>query len=170
MTEIIQRLRAVTLLANNDVGPEPVQSAFVVKIDPAAPGVPGLGSEIKLRRSVGGVLQVAPGAAGCVIHPRRGLREIVARLLRSQQAAARGEHGAEIIGQSFVYPEQIVLHRLFVIRRGEVSRATIFSIPRMNIFVRQQAGFQFAGGFVYQSALAYTAVIGFVVLQPKCAT
>ena len=34
MTEIIQRLRAVTLLANNDVGPEPVQSAFVVKISP----------------------------------------------------------------------------------------------------------------------------------------
>ena len=37
----------------------------------------------------------------------------------------------------------------------------------MNILVRQQAGFQFAGGFVYQSALAYTAVVGFVVLQTE---
>ena len=62
--EIVDGLRAFGLLADDDVGPEPVQRVFVIEIGAAAPRFPGSRSEIKLRRGVGGVLQVAPFAAG----------------------------------------------------------------------------------------------------------
>ena len=58
---------AMALLADDDIGPEPVQRVFFVEIRSAPPRVPGLGSEVKLWRGIGGVLQVAPLAARKVI-------------------------------------------------------------------------------------------------------
>src|SRR5579863_9593899 len=60
VAEIVDRFRALALLADDDIDPKPVERVFIVEIGAAAPGVPGLRSEIKLRSGVGGVLQVAP--------------------------------------------------------------------------------------------------------------
>ena len=80
VAEIVDRLCALGLLADDDVDPEPVQSVFVVEIGAAAPGFPGSRREIKLRGGVGGVLQVAPFAAGSVIESGGGDRQVVAIL------------------------------------------------------------------------------------------
>ena len=133
-------LRAFGLLADDDVDPEPVQRVFVVEIGAAAPGFPGAGREIKFGGGVGGVLQVAPFAAGNVIEGGGGEGEIVAILLGGEQAAARGEHEAEIVGEAFVDPEQIVLHGLLVVGRGEVGGAAEFSVPGVDVFVGQKSG------------------------------
>ena len=129
--------------------------------------MPGLRSEIKFRGGVGGVLQVAPGAAGSVIKSGGGHGKVFARLVGSEQPAAGGQHGAEIIREAFVNPQQIVLHGLLIVRSGEIGGAAVFSVPRMHVLVRKQAGFHFASGFIDQSALVDPAVIGFVMLEAE---
>ena len=57
----------MALLADDDIGPEPVQRVFFVEIRSAPPRVPRLRGKIKLRGRVRGVLQVAPLAARKVI-------------------------------------------------------------------------------------------------------
>ena len=96
-----------------------------------------------------------------------GEGEVVAVLIGGKQAAARGEHEAEIVGQAFVDPEQIVLHGLLVVGRGEVGGAAEFSVPGVDILVRQQAGRKFAGSIVDQGALIDAAVVGFVMLETE---
>src|ERR1051326_1032203 len=64
VAEIVDRLLAFALLADDYVDPEPVQRVFAVEVGAATPGIPRLGREIELRGRVGGVLQVAPLAAG----------------------------------------------------------------------------------------------------------
>src|SRR5215467_6610799 len=140
VAEIVDRFLALALLTNNDIDPQPVERAFIVEIGTTAPRVPLLRREIKLGSGVGGVLQVAPGSARNAIERGCGEREVVAILVGGKQAAARCEHPAEIIGQSFIDPEQISLHGLLIVGRGEVSGTTELSIPGMDIFVRQQSG------------------------------
>ena len=81
MAEIVNRLRAFGLLADDDIDPQPIERVFVIEIGAAAPRGPGLRREIKLRRRVGGVLQITPGAAGEMIELRRGDGEIVTILI-----------------------------------------------------------------------------------------
>src|ERR1700688_4140363 len=72
MAEIVDGFLAFALLADDDVAPKPVQRVFIVEIGSAAPGVPCLRREIKFRSSVGGVLQVAPGAARSMVQVSGG--------------------------------------------------------------------------------------------------
>src|SRR5205807_10590796 len=65
--EIVQRFLACALLADDDLGPQPVQQIFFVEIYTTPPGVPSLRREIELWSGIGGVLQVAPGAAGSMV-------------------------------------------------------------------------------------------------------
>ena len=122
-----------------------------VEVGAAAPGVPSFRERNKVGGGVGGVLQVAPLAAGKVIESGGGEGEIVAILVGGEQSAAGGEHEAEIVRQAFVDPEQVVLHGLLVVGRGEVGGAAVLSVPRVNVLVGQQAGRQFAGGVVDQA-------------------
>ena len=161
------RLRAFGLLADDDVDPEPVQRVFVVEIGAAAPRLPGARRKIKLRSGVGGVLQVAPFAAGKVIEGGGGEGEVVAILIGGEQAAAGGEHEAEIIRQAFVDPEEIVLHGLLVVGRGQVGGTAEFSVPRVDVFVGKEAGGKFASGVVDHAALVDAAVVGLVMLQAE---
>src|SRR5579872_1894680 len=95
MAEIVNALRAFALLADDDIHPQPVERILIVKIDASPPGVPGLRSEIKFRRGIGGILQIAPGAAGGMVERSRRQRQVIPRLFGSEQAAARGQHRAE---------------------------------------------------------------------------
>src|ERR1035438_800978 len=67
LAKIIQRFLAHALLADNDIGPQPVQKVFIVEVDATPPGLPGMRGEIKLRSRVGRILQIAPRAPGSVV-------------------------------------------------------------------------------------------------------
>ena len=69
--------------------------------------------------------------------------------------------------KAFVDPEQIVLHGLLVIGRGEAHRSPIFAIPRMHILVRQQPREFDAKRFINQTALPCAIVAGFAVLETE---
>ena len=110
MAEIVNRLLALALLTNNHVHPQPVQGVFAIEVCTASPGVPRLGSEIKLRRGVGSVLQIAPLPPGKVIELCGGDGEIVAILFGGEQPAAGCKHKSQVVGQSLINPQEIVLH------------------------------------------------------------
>ena len=129
--------------------------------------MPSFWGEIKLGRGVGGVLQVAPFAARKMIESGGSQGEIFAVLVGGEQSAAGGEYEAQIFGQSLVDPEQIVLHDLLVVGRGEVGGAAVLSVPRVHILVGQQASRFFAGRVVDQRALVDAAIVGFVVLEAE---
>ncbi len=84
VAEIVQRFLAFALLADDDVGPQPIQEIFFVEIYTTPPGVPGLRREIKLRSGIGRILQVAPGAAGSMVERSGSQGQIVAHLLGRQ--------------------------------------------------------------------------------------
>jgi hypothetical protein len=96
-----------------------------------------------------------------------GQSQVIARLLGCEQAAASGQHRAQVIRQSLVDPEQIVLHRLLIVGSGEVRGTPVFSVPRMNVLVGEQAGVQLARGFVHKPSLVDAAVVGLMVLQTE---
>src|ERR1700693_1437736 len=105
MAEIIDGFFSLALLADGYIHPQPVQRVFIVEIDTAPPGMPGLWRKIKLRSGAGCVLQVSPRAPRSVIERGRGDRQGVTLLLGSVPAAAGGQHGAEIIRKTFIHPE-----------------------------------------------------------------
>src|SRR5271170_351332 len=72
MAKVVEGFRALALLAEDDVDPQPIQSVFVVEVGAATPGFPGMRREIKLRSIIRGVLQVAPGSARSVIESGGG--------------------------------------------------------------------------------------------------
>src|SRR5579859_28836 len=129
MAEIVDRLLAFALLADDYVDPEPVQRIFAVEVGAAAPGIPRLGREIELRRRIRGVLQIAPLAAWQVIELGGGYGQVVTILPGGKQAAARGEHEPEIVGEALVDPEQVILHGGLVFGCREVVGAPEFSVP-----------------------------------------
>src|SRR5712672_2988042 len=97
MTEVVNGLLVLALLPDDDVDPEPVERVFVIKIRSAPPGMPGIRRKIKLGSRVGRVLQVAPGTPGSVVERGGGYRQIIALLVRCEQAAAGGQHSAQVI-------------------------------------------------------------------------
>ena len=88
-------------------------------------------------------------------------------LVGSPQAAARREHRAEIVGQSFVAPQQVGLHRLLEVGCRQVRGTAIFAIPRMHKLVRQQPAERHAGAGPEKGVLRQAAVVGLVMLEPK---
>src|SRR5579863_4343797 len=96
-----------------------------------------------------------------------GVGQILAVERGGEQAAASGEHEAEIIGETFVNPQQVVLHGLLVVGGGEAGWAAILSVPGVRVFVRQQAGGKFARSVVDEGAFIHAAVVGFVMLEAE---
>src|SRR5205807_963770 len=96
LAEVVERLLALALLADDHIRPQPVERVFIVKIDAAPPGMPCPLRKIKLRSRIGCVLQVAPFTPRKVIEGCRSHCQRVPLLLGSTQSAARGEHRAQI--------------------------------------------------------------------------
>src|ERR1700722_1413575 len=157
MSEIVDCFLSVAFAIDDGGDFEPDQVAFVVvvaatlPIQPASPG-----SEL----SNGGVEKRAPSPAWAARTKsgRDGGKDIVI-LLRSPQAAAGSEHGAEIIREAFIHPEQIGLHGNFVIGSGQVSGTPDFSSPGGHEFVSEQASDGKGAGGLQHNALGQAAII-----------
>src|SRR6267143_553793 len=165
--KIIKRFLAFALLSNDRVHPKPVQIVFVIEVHTTPPRTPGSRRGIKLRCGSGCVLKFAPVPAGHVVQLSRGNGQIIPRLVGRQQTAAGGQHLAQVLCKTFVDPEQIVLHRLLVVRCGEVRRTSILSIPRMYVLMGKQTGRQLSRILVHQSPFVDAAVVRLVVFEAK---
>src|SRR4029077_5206088 len=128
---------------------------------------PGLGREIELWSGVGGVLEVAPGSSGKVVEVGSHDGEVFAVLIRGPETAAGGQDGTDVFGQALVNPQQVCLHGLLVVRRGEADGTTIFAIRGVREFMGQQAGVELALGFVDEATLGGAAVVGFMVFESE---
>jgi len=127
--KIIKRFFAFAVLSNDHVHPKPVQIVFVIEVHTTPPGTPGSRREIQLRRGVGCVLKIAPGPSWHVVQLSRGNGQIIPRLVGASANAAGGQHPRQVLRKTFVDPEQIVLHRLLVVRCGELRRTSVLSVP-----------------------------------------
>src|SRR5262250_155191 len=117
------------LLMNDRCDFEPEKISFFVIVSPAAPVQPA-SAEANARDSHSRVQQRAPRAAWTPHAKGSGdAGKVRPILLRGPQPAPRSQEWAHKIGESFVVPQQIVLHRRFVIGRGQISRAAKLPAP-----------------------------------------
>ncbi len=167
--EIVERVPAIAFAADDGVRLQPDEHALGIVIEAAAERSPLARSVAERLDGDGGVGERTPFASGFVVEAGGGVGEAVAELLGSPQAAARGEHVAEITGQTFVNPQQFALHRLLVIRRGKARGAAVLAVPRVDEFVRQQAGGELAKIGIDKRAQRHAIVAGLVVLEAAAA-
>ncbi len=116
---------------------------------------------------IGCVLKIAPDPAWHVVQLSRGDGQMIPRLVGRQQTAAGGQHLAQVLRKTLVDPEQIVLHRLLVVRCGEVRRTSIFSVPRMYVLMGKETCRQLSRVLVHQSPFVDAAVVRLVVFEAK---
>src|SRR5271170_911929 len=162
--EIVERFLAAGLFADDGVGFEPDERAFVIVIDAAAPRRTFGRSAVQDLRGNGGVLQVAPGAAGAIVQRGGGGGERLPKQIERRDSGASGENQSVILRQALVNPEKIALHWRLVIGRGETNWAAIFAVPGMREFVRKQVG-GFKGGRIGEEIFFGAIVAGFVMLH-----
>src|SRR5580698_11308037 len=118
---------------------EPHQVAFVVVIDGATPVGPAVRAVAKTSNGGGGVEERTTGAAGAAgAEHGCGVGEEFVILRGRDEAAARGEKRADKIGETFISPEQFILHRVLEVGCGNVGGAAEFSVPGMGKLVRQE--------------------------------
>ena len=115
-------------------------------------------------RSIG---QGTPFPACTVIESRGVQRQKFTTLPGRNEAAAGGQHPTEIFGQSFVYPQQIALHRLLIIRCRQTLRPAVLTVPRMDKFVRKQGGTDHLGRRIGEEGQARLDIAGLVMLQAE---
>ena len=156
--KIVERLFVVGHLADQGVGVEPKQLAFLVIILPAPPIRPGGIAAAQDAGGDGGVLSGTPLAAGLVIEVGGRLREPVAILRLRLQAGARSQHIAEILRHAFVDPQQRSLLRSVQIRLIKAIGAAILAVPGVRKLVRKQIGFAQLVGIVGKSLFADAVV------------
>ena len=123
------------------------------------PGFPLLRRCLHGGHAVGSILQIAPNASWAMVEVGGNQRQHIAKLVRCSHRAARAQEVSEIRSQSFVHPQQVTLHGLFVVRRSQIGRTAIFPIPRMHVFMRQQPGCQQSQFRIHKRALRAAAVV-----------
>ena len=136
--EIVNGFFAVGHLADCGVDIEPDEFAFVVVVHAEPPVIPSAARGVEDLRGGCGVLNIAPGAARAVVVLSRDGGESLLVLVGGPDAAACGEHVAEVLGQPFVHPEEIALHRLLIVAGCEASGTAIFAVPTVRELMRQQ--------------------------------
>ncbi len=166
--EVVEALLAVGLPSDRAVDLEPQQFALVVVVGGTPPVVIGAAGRVQNLRGGGGVLQIAPHAPGArvvVLRPHRG--EAIAIDGGIPYAGACGEHVAQVLRQALIDPQQIALHRLLIVLRGQPSRATVLAVPRVRELVRQQKAGGDEGIVIDKSTFPYTVVRALMVLQTE---
>src|SRR5215470_9940098 len=127
--EIIQRFLAVGLATDRGIHVQPDEKAFRIVVGGAAPGGPfRLRSKENLNGS-GGVLKRSPDASGAMVEHRSGVGSVFTPLLGRAQAGSGREDVSQIIGETFVDPQQIAFHWLLVVGRCQSRGAAIFAVP-----------------------------------------
>ena len=161
--EVVERFLAFGLLADERVGVEPDEFAFVVEVDAAAAVAPLVAGLVELRGHVGGVLKWSPGAAATDGEAGGDEGEVFAVIFRRPEAGAGGHHAAVVFGQAFVDPEQVVLHGLLVVGRKQVSGATMLAVPGVEVFVSEEAG-EVSEDVVVDQCPFVSAVVGALMM------
>ncbi len=82
-------------------------------------------------------------------------------------AAAGGEHVAEVLGQALVDPEQVALHGLLVVGRGQASGTAVLAVPGVGELVRKQEAVGDEGVVVGEGLFGDAVVGGLVVLEAE---
>ena len=141
-------------------------SAVVVGV--AAPVIERAAGVVEDLRSGGGVLKIAPGAAGAgVVEVGGDSGEAVAVDLRAPDAGAGGEDVAEVVGEAFIDPEEIALHGLLIVGRGEAGGATILAVPGVGELVGKEVALFRERAFVDEGLLRDAVVGGLVMLEAE---
>ncbi len=156
------------LLADGLVDLEPEEVAFAVVVDVATPVIEGAAGVVEDLRGGGGVLEIAPGAAGAsVVEVGGDGGEAVAEDLGAPDAGAGGEDVAEVVGEALIDPEEVALHGLLVVGRGEAGGAAILAVPGVGELVGEEVAFFGEGAFVDEGLLGDAVVGGLVVLEAE---
>ena len=165
--EVVEGFRALAQGPDGNVGIEPDEGAFGVVVDAAAQvGVVGAGAVEDLRGD-GGVFEGTPGAAGFAVEFGGFGGQFVEEVGGGAQAAAGGEDFAQILGETFVDPEQIALHGLVVVGGGESGGAAVFAVPGVHELMRQKAGGDAAVVGIDQGFFVGAVVARFVVFEAE---
>ena len=110
-------------------------------------------------------MQRSPSAASAGGEAGGDEGEVVAIVFGLPEAGAGGHHVAVVFGETFVDPEQVVLHRFLVVGREETGGAAMFAVPGMEVFVREQACEGFEGVVVDQCPLVGAVVGALMMLE-----
>jgi len=170
VAEVIDGFLAVGGVVNDGGDFEPEEVAFVVVVGAAVPVEPAAAAAASAADGLaaGGVKKRTPGAAGTAGAERSGdAGEKFAILLGGPEAAARGEHGAEVVGEAFIAPEEIGLHRLFEVGSGEVGGAAELAVPGVDELMREQAADGEGAAGREEDALGEAAVVRLVMLEAE---
>src|SRR5262249_32103691 len=85
-----------------------------------------------------------------------------------KRSVARGENGAQIIGESFVDPEKLSTHWLVEVSRGEARRPAVLSVPGMHHLVLEKPDEEaLTLVLVDERPFGDAVVAGFMVLEPE---
>src|ERR1700733_1876525 len=127
--EVIEGLLIVGHLADESIGIEPEEFAFIVVVLPTLPVGP---RRIAIPENAGGnrsIFSGTPFTAGCVVETRGRPSQDVTVLQLRPESGARGEDVAEILRHAFVNPEQGALLRCGEIPLVQANRAAILAVP-----------------------------------------
>src|SRR5262249_26250768 len=138
-TEIVERLRALALLPDNGVDFQPDKGTLRVIVHAAAQVAVVAARLVQHLRGDGGTFERTPGASELVVEIGGRIGERFPIVFGAPQTAARCKDLAQVIGQAFVHPEQVALHRRVVaavLSTGkQASRTPVLAIPRMRKLV-----------------------------------
>src|SRR6201999_2996 len=87
------------------------------------------------------VRQGAPFPAFAYLGPGGSIGPRIASVGRGGETRARAQDSADVLRQALVHPQQLATLRGGVVAGGKTDRATVFAIPGMRIFMRQQRGY-----------------------------
>ena len=128
-------------LADEGVGVEPEEFAFLVVVLAALPIGPGRVAAAQDAGGDGGVFGRTPLAAGLGVQVGGGEGEKIAVLRLRLEAGAGGEDVAEVLGHALVDPEEGAFLHLVEVSLVEVEGATIFAVPGVGELVGEQVSF-----------------------------
>src|SRR5215467_375041 len=127
--EVVDRLTALRLRANDCVGLEPNQSALLVKVHAAPQRFPVRSRIIQQLGSNSRVLQRSPTATSTIVKHRSIQCQKLPIEVRCDQPAPSSKNPAEIFGEALIYPKEIAFHRLLIVPGGETFGPAILAVP-----------------------------------------
>ncbi len=91
--------------------------------------------------------------------------QVFAEAVRRTQPRARGKDVAQIMRESLIYPEQVALHRVLIVRRGQARGTAILAIPGVYELMRKKVGFKVMGIGIAEHIFRCAVVAGLMVFQ-----
>src|SRR5205085_3211550 len=113
------------------------------------------------------VNQRTPQTTGSVVESGGCHRQLVSVLFWRPQSASRAQDVSVILGQPFVNPEQLILHRLLIIGCREQGGPPVLAVPGVKVFVREHAPGETRLRLVNERALGHTAVVRLMMFESE---